>query len=228
MRQLRRKLIVGALSASAFVLATASVASAHVTVNPKTADQGGYAKLTFRVPNERPDAQTTKLEIDIPTDKPIASISVQPQPGWTYVVEKTKLDSPVSVHGTPLTDVVSKVTWTAEPSAALKTGEFGEFNISAGPLPTDASSITFKALQTYSSGEVVRWIDVAEKSAEVDHPAPTLTLTAATTTDDSHHDTTKNDEDNNDDDANVLSIAAIAASILAVAISLGALLTHKK
>ena len=36
-------------------------------------------------------------------------------------------------------------------------------------------------MQTYSNGEVVRWIDtVTEGGAEAEHPAPTLTLTAAT------------------------------------------------
>ena len=43
-----------------------------------------------------------------------------------------------------------------------------------GPLPKNKDSMTFKALQTYDNGEVVRWIDIASGSEEPEHPAPTL------------------------------------------------------
>ena len=40
--------------------------------------------------------------------------------------------------------------------------------------------MVFKALQTYSSGEVVRWIEEpAEGAEEPEHPAPQITLVAA-------------------------------------------------
>jgi uncharacterized protein len=52
--------------------------------------------------------------------------------------------------------------------------------VSAGPLPDKAGSLTFKTLQTYSDGKIVRWVDVAQAGqAEPDHPAPTVRLTAA-------------------------------------------------
>ena len=59
----------------------ATSAFAHVTVNPKEAAQGGYAKLAFRVPNERDNASTTKLEVNLPADHPFASVSVRPAAG---------------------------------------------------------------------------------------------------------------------------------------------------
>src|SRR3712207_8798162 len=52
-----------------------------VTVNPREIPGGGYAKLAFRVPNERDNAGTTKLEINFPAEHPFASVSVRPQPG---------------------------------------------------------------------------------------------------------------------------------------------------
>ena len=40
--------------------------------------------------------------------------------------------------------------------------------------------MVFKAVQTYESGEVVRWIEQAAEGAdEPEHPAPVLALTAA-------------------------------------------------
>jgi periplasmic copper chaperone A len=167
----------GALSTAVVGVGTAS---AHVTVNPKDATQGGYAKLAFRVPNEKDAASTTRLEIVLPTDKaPIASVSTRPVPGWTVAVEKTKLATPLKVHDSDVTEVVSKITWTAVDDAnAIRPATFQEFEVSAGPLP-EVDQIVFKALQTYSDGDVVRWID---EGAEADRPAPILKLAKAAAT----------------------------------------------
>jgi uncharacterized protein YcnI len=80
------RISVAGLLAMVMAVGWAQVASAHVTVNPNTATAGGYAKLTFRVPNEEDAANATKLEVQMPTDAPLASVSVQPHPGWTYSI----------------------------------------------------------------------------------------------------------------------------------------------
>jgi periplasmic copper chaperone A len=51
-------------------------ASAHVSVQPGTAEQGGFTKVAFRVPNERANASTSKLEVILPTDHPISFVSM--------------------------------------------------------------------------------------------------------------------------------------------------------
>jgi uncharacterized protein YcnI len=100
-------------------------------------------------------------------------------PGWTIATEKTKLAKPVTTDEGQVTEAVTKITWTAT-GDGIPPGYFDLFTISAGPLPTKTNKIEFKALQTYSDGDVVRWIDPIVKGApEPDHPAPTLTLTKA-------------------------------------------------
>lgn len=155
-------------------------ASAHVTVNPKEATQGGYAKLAFRVPNERDSASTTKVEVNIPVETAIASVSVRPTPGWTAQVERSTLPTPLKVHGEDVTEAVTKITWTAAAGNEVKPGEFQEFEVSAGPLP-EVERIVFKALQTYSNNEIVRWIEEppADGGEQPDHPAPVLKLAKA-------------------------------------------------
>jgi periplasmic copper chaperone A len=176
---MKRTLLV-ALAAGAALVLPATSAFAHVTVNPREATQGGYAKLAFRVPTERDDASTTKVEVNFPTDHPLASVSVRPQPGWTYHVDKFKLDTPIKSDDGDITEAVSKITWTG---GSIKPGEFNEFEVSVGPLPDDVDSIAFKALQTYSDGQVVRWIEEATPGgSEPDHPAPVLKLTPAAAT----------------------------------------------
>ena len=153
----------------------ATAASAHVTANPKSAEQGSYAKVSFRVPNERDNAATTKLVVHLPVDHPLASVSVRPTPGWTVKAEKSKLPKPVESHGGELTEAVTTITWSG---GKIEAGQFQEFDVSMGPLPTDTDTLMFKADQTYSNGEVVKWEEEpAEGAAEPEHPAPTLKLT---------------------------------------------------
>jgi uncharacterized protein YcnI len=170
----RRLAVVGATCAIA-LLGLSGVASAHVTVNPNTAQQGGYAKVSFRVPTENDTASTVQLEVDFPTDHPLASVSTRAVPGWTAKVEKTPLAKPITTDDGQLTEAVSKITWTG---GKIPPGSFEEFDVSMGPLPGDADQLVFKALQTYDSGEVVRWIDTTTPGGpEAQHPAPVLKLT---------------------------------------------------
>ena len=164
-------LLAGAGVVVATLAFSAAAASAHVTVQPPTAAQGGYAKLAFRVPNEKDSADTTQLEVQFPTDHPIASVSVQPKDGWTYKVTTMPLAQPIQTDDGQITEAVSDIVWTG---GTIKPGEFDEFSVSAGPLPTDVTSLQFKAFQTYSDGDVVRWIeDTPAGGAEPEHPAPT-------------------------------------------------------
>ena len=77
---------------------------------------------------------------------------------------------------------MSEVTWTAEPGQGIAAGQYQDFDVSAGPLP-DTPTLVFKALQTYSNGDVVRWIEQsAPGQPEPENPAPTLQVTAASAT----------------------------------------------
>jgi len=176
-RLLTRVAVVVA-AATLAVFGLGSPAAAHVTVNPRTATQGGFAKLTFRVPNEKATASTVKLEVQLPPDAPIASVSTRPTPGWSVEVRNRTLDEPVTAHGAQITEVVDVIIWTAEPGAEIAPGQFQEFDISVGPLP-EVDQMVFKALQHYSDGDIVRWIDEPQEGVELEHPAPVLRLTPA-------------------------------------------------
>ncbi len=176
MRMSRRVVAVTGLATLALA-AGATAASAHVTANPNTAEPGAYAKVSFRVPNEMPSADTTKLEIDMPAAHPVASVSVRPVPGWDVKVDTAPLAKPLKTKGGELTKAVSRITWTGGKIAPER---FEEFDVSMGPLPTDTDRMSFTALQTYSDGTVVRWDqDPGNGGQEPEHPAPTLHLVAA-------------------------------------------------
>ncbi|MCK8433861.1 YcnI family protein [Streptomyces sp. D2-8] len=180
------RIVAAGAAAGVTVLALSAPAFAHVSVQPEgTAAKGGYAVVNFKVPNERDDASTTKLEVNFPTDHPLASVMPEPMPGWKVQVTTSELDKPLEMHGKKITEAVTKVTWTAN-GKGIEPGYFEKFPLSVGQLPEDADQLVFKALQTYSNKEVVRWIEVPQKGQEEpDNPAPVLELSAAS--EDGHH-----------------------------------------
>jgi len=177
---MRTRKIIGATAlACAAVVTMAAPAFAHVTVNPKTATQGGFQTLTFQVPNETDDAISTGIDVQLPPDHPFSSVSVQPKAGWTYEATKTPLPTPVTNDdGQQVTEYVSEIKWSG---GQIKPGEFDTFAVSVGTLPDDVDSLAFPTIQHYDNGQDVSWIDQSvEGQPEPEHPAPAIQLVAAT------------------------------------------------
>jgi uncharacterized protein YcnI len=168
-------LVLGA--AGAGVLALAVPAFAHVTITPGSAPQGSTAELTFKVPNEESKAVTVELRVQVPTAHPIAQLLVKPVPGWTATVQTVTLPKPIVTDDGSFATAVSEVTWKG---GTIQPGQYQDFSVSADPLPSGVGQLVFKAVQTYSNGDVVRWIDLPQAGQpDPEHPAPVLTLTPA-------------------------------------------------
>lgn len=166
----------GIVAAAAAMLALPGVANAHVTVQPGTAEGGGFSVVAFRVPNERDDSSTTQVRVALPADQPIGSVQTTPVPGWKIATATRQLDKPIEMFGEQLDTVVSEVTWTAT-AGGIRPGQFQDFELSLGQLP-ESGQLVFNTLQTYSSGEKVNWNEIsADPSVEPEHPAPILTIT---------------------------------------------------
>jgi len=163
------------LAAAAALLAAPAVAQAHVTIQPPEAPAGSFTRMEVRVPNERDDAGTTKVQVQMPDG--FASVSYEPVPGWTVKVTKEEAPEPIDLHGEEVTEQVDTVTFTGDgKQGIIAPGQFQDFGISVRTPEGEAGEkLTFKAVQTYESGEVVRWIG----PEDADEPAPTVTLTAA-------------------------------------------------
>lgn len=158
----------------ALALVVPAAAQAHVTLQPNTGAAGAYTRLDVRVPNERDDASTTKVEVQFPDG--FAAASFEPVPGWTVKVSKKTLATPIQTDDGEITEGVSTITWTAKSDDdAIPPGAFQDFGLSVQIPGKAGDKLTFKALQTYTGGEVVRWIG-AEDS---DNPAPIVSVTAA-------------------------------------------------
>lgn len=161
----------GALGAAvATALALPAAAAAHVTVVPSSAPAGSYSVFDVRVPNERDDAGTTKVELKLPPG--FVTASFQPVPGWRAEVVKARLSTPIETENGPISEQVDRVVWSG---GEIPPGAFQDFPVSVKLPGRAGETLTFKALQTYDDGAVVRWIG----AADADEPAPQMRLTAA-------------------------------------------------
>ena len=172
-----RRAALGAALALGLLVALAGPAAAHVTLHSDDAVQGASDVLVqIRTPNEESNATVTQLEVDFPADTPLIGLYVQPTAGWTFQVTNSNLPKPVTTDDGTITQYVSKVVWTG---GNIPVGAYQDFNIDVSQMPS-APTLTVKALQTYSDGNVVRWIQLpGPQGQQPDHPAPTLSRAAA-------------------------------------------------
>ena len=140
-----------AWAACTIVMVLALPAAAHVTVQPQEAPAAAFFRFTVRVPTEREDASTVKVKVEFPEN--LVFTSFQPKPGWKRTVQMKKLAEPIEVFGTKIDEVVGSVTWSG---GSIAPHEFDEFGFSAR-VPEEEGPLTFSAIQTYDSGEVVKW-----------------------------------------------------------------------
>ena len=150
-----KRTIAGAVAAA---LALPATASAHVTLQPDTATAGGFTRLDVRVPNERDDSATTRIDVQFPEG--FESVSYEPRAGWDVKVQRSG-------------GRVTRITWSG---GRVEPGQFTDFGLSLQmPEGADGDKLAFRALQTYDDGQVVRWIG----PEDAEQPAPVVTLTAA-------------------------------------------------
>ncbi|OIK09081.1 hypothetical protein BIV60_24860 [Bacillus sp. MUM 116] len=182
-----------------------SIASAHVTVVPKTSTTGAWETYTLKVPVEK-NIPTTKITVKAPAGVEI--MSYQPVPGWKYTAEKDSSGK------------VKNFTFEAT-GDGIQPGQFQQF-VFVAKNPDKAAKAAWDAYQYYKDGSVVEWTG-DEKS---DTPHSITDIVTATTAD--HHDTqpatheekkTAETTTEKSKSNNVLPIAAIAISAGALVLS---------
>lgn len=116
-------------------------ASAHVVVKPNEVGVGAFQTFSVSVPNEK-DNPTISLRILIPDGLNYVSPTVKP--GWT-------IDSKKSGEGEDAK--VTEITWTG---GTIPVGQRDDFSFSA-QVPSNETTLSWKAYQTYEDGTVVSW-----------------------------------------------------------------------
>jgi uncharacterized protein YcnI len=133
--------------------AIASVASAHVTVWPRSSNAGAHEKYVVRVPTEGA-AATTSIEISIPNN--VTFVSIGAANGHTYELKKSA-------------GRVVGIVW----SMKISPGEFAEFAFMVRN-PKEGKEIVWNAIQRFADGTSTQWNGPTGDK----HPASVTTLTA--------------------------------------------------
>lgn len=159
--------------ASSMLLAAASV-HAHIVLEQKSATAGSYYKATFMVGHGCDGAPTTGIEIDMP--EPMAVVKPMSKTGWQLTTQTAPLSVPMSLHGRPVTETVSRVVWKGGP---LPDGHYDEFVLLL-QLPPRTGLLYFKVAQICEKGRS-DWVEVpaAGQTPRLKLPAPVLELQPA-------------------------------------------------
>jgi uncharacterized protein YcnI len=160
---------LAAAMAAAGALALPATAGAHVSLHPNTLPAGSNPTIAIRVPNEQDKADTTKVDVQFPPG--FIDVPTLYMPGWKVQVVKRKLATPVKTDQGTVSEEVAQIIWSG---GRIPPGTFLDFPITTA-IPDDGAgkTLTLKTLQTYSNGDVVRWIG----PPSADQPAPTVNVT---------------------------------------------------
>jgi periplasmic copper chaperone A len=145
-------------TAAAVLLATAGAAAAHIDPDPRAAQAGTTATISFGLEHGCGDSPTTALAFKLPAG--VSGVRAVDKTGWKTAVTATQVD------------------FTGGSQDAHTPTEFAI----TLTLPATAGTILFPVVQTCAAGSL-SWIEVAEEGkAEPEHPAPAVKVTAGAPT----------------------------------------------
>jgi hypothetical protein len=145
-------------------------AAADVTVAASYAASGARdVTITFRVTNDDPAVPTTRLEVFLPTARPLLGVAPVAPDGWTARVGTAAPAAPLVVDGAPVSAVATSVTWE---SGQLQGDGYAVFPVDVDRLPDGAGPLRFRVVQTDARGGTVEWSDLVPYGAPApQHPA---------------------------------------------------------
>lgn len=146
-----------------FTFSTA--AYAHVTIDPKTATAGDYAKVVFRVSHGCDMSPTTAITVKIPEG--VLAAKPQVKSGWKITIKKAKLAKPSMMHGKEIPEAASEITWSGGDLSGEHMDEFGL----SFKSPDVAGDLFFAVLQTCKKGSA-NWAEAAMPAEHMNHATP--------------------------------------------------------
>ncbi|HTI86721.1 MAG TPA: YcnI family protein [Alphaproteobacteria bacterium] len=167
---------VVAMAATLASTALIGTASAHVTLDQRTATAGSTYKAVLRVPHGCDGKAMIRLRVRIPDG--VINVKPMPKPGWNVATVKEKLVAPITLeHGRQLTETIREVSWSG---GNLPDDFYDEFVFRAELPKKPGTTLYFPVVQE-CDGAVSRWIEIPESgksSRDYAEPAPALRLVA--------------------------------------------------
>jgi uncharacterized protein YcnI len=167
-----RPLLLGATG----LIAGATSAFAHITLENQQAPVGASYKAVLRVPHGCEGSATVAVRVRIP--EAFIDVKPMPKPGWKLDVVRGKYQKPVSARGTSVTEGVTEVDWSG---GNLPDAYYDEF-VLTGFISDEGQAgqtMYFPVVQECQKG-TSRWIEVpaagSAQTGEPAEPAPALKL----------------------------------------------------
>lgn len=163
-----------AVVVAAGALLAPAAAQAHISLHPNTIPAGAFATVDVRVPGEQEGAHVTKVDVLLPAR--FVGVDYENVAGWSAKLIESKLVTPITEDGETIDTEVSQIVWTWNgPLGKVDNGQFINFPLSVA-IPGNAAgkALEFRTVQTYSNGQVVRWI---EPQLTAEHPSPRINVT---------------------------------------------------
>jgi Domain of unkown function (DUF1775) len=165
----RRRAAVRLVAVTGLLLAAPvlhpGAALADVTVAASRAEAGARnVTITFRVTNRDPAVPTIRLQVFLPTVRPLRGVRPSAATGWTAQVD---LAPPTAAA--PGSPIPTEVTW----DAGTVTGTHSAvFPLDVDRLPDGAGPLRFRVVQTFADGTTEEWSDLVPYGAPAPaHPA---------------------------------------------------------
>ncbi|RRC99431.1 DUF1775 domain-containing protein [Amphritea balenae] len=156
-----------------------ATASAHASLETKTAPVGSHYKAVMRIGHGCEGSSTHTVRIQLPPE--VLRAKPMPKAGWTLETVKEKLDKPFDYYGKTINEDVREIIWSA---GNLPDDYYDEFVFSAKLAGQPGQTIHLKTFQECSQGDL-QWIEIPAEGQDphdLKAPAPALKLV------DKHHD----------------------------------------
>jgi len=160
----------------ATIIAAATPALAHVTLEAQEARVGASFKAVVRVSHGCAGSATTAIRVKIPDG--VIAVKPMPKPGWTLETKTGPYGKTYAhFHNTKLSEGVTEVAWSG---GKLLDAHYDEF-VFASFLSADlvaGKPLHFPVVQECEKG-VHRWIEIPARPGEhLEEPAPGVKLLA--------------------------------------------------
>ena len=168
------KTACGALSA--VIIAVATTALAHSTLETSQATPNSTYKGVLRVPHGCKGEATKAVRIQIP--ETIIDVRPMPKAGWTLTTARGAYAKSYDLYGKPVADGVKEIVWSG---GELPDAFYDEFVFRARITAEAAGkTLAFPVVQECQNGSE-RWIEIAADGQDphtLKAPAPTLKVAA--------------------------------------------------
>ncbi len=165
-----------------FVLCLAlllALGCAHMGLSPNIANAGARTELSFRIGHDCGDATvgTTNFTVELPTDPPVVSVTVEQTAIWRVMTTKMPLNPPVKIGKSAYKETLKTITWLG----FLPDGFHRTFKIRVRfTLVTKNTTVWFKGFQDcHNQGTSLAWATIpSAKDPSPRYPARPVLIVA--------------------------------------------------